>query len=131
MQVTTTDKLEILTSAITLILMTAMLSKYFFASQVITGITIYSLLVSLVKPVIKKDKLHLRAINVAHVIAKILTLVAFFIVIDNVFVMKTGNKNCSSCTQMSALDIAYSIVFLIYYSAYSFAFIFFSYISEK
>ena len=73
MQVTTTDKLEIvsafsnsnfkLTSAITLILMTTMFSKYFFASQVITGITIYSLLVSLVKPVIKKDKLHLRAIN--------------------------------------------------------------------
>ncbi|KAH9411403.1 hypothetical protein HK407_05g09210 [Ordospora pajunii] len=43
--------------------MTTVLSKYFFASQVITGIAIYTLLVSLAKPVIKKDKLYLRAIN--------------------------------------------------------------------
>lgn len=53
-----------------------------------------------------------------------MTLVAFFIVMNNVFVMKTGHKNCSTCTTMSSSGIALSILFFIYYAAYSTAFVF-------
>ncbi|KAG5860243.1 hypothetical protein KMI_02g03350 [Encephalitozoon hellem] len=125
------DKLEMITTLFALIFTIFIAQRYFYAGQVLMSIVTYSALVSLTKPMARKGKLYFRIINVLHVAAKIMTLIAFFIVMNNVFVMRRGYKNCSECSTMSASAISVSILFFIYYSVYSTAFVFFFSVSNK
>ncbi|AFN83884.1 hypothetical protein EROM_100680 [Encephalitozoon romaleae SJ-2008] len=125
------DKLEMATTFFALILVIFIAPRYFYAGQVLISMVTYSAFVSLIKPVARRGKLYFRIINVLHVIAKILTLIAFFIVMNNVFVMRSGYKNCSECSIMSTANIFISILFFIYYSVYSTAFVFFFSVSNK
>ncbi|KMV65232.1 ECU10_0805 [Encephalitozoon cuniculi GB-M1] len=125
------DKLEMVTSFLALILMVSTAPRYFYGNQVLVAIVTYSTFVSFMKPIAKRGKLYFRIVNVLHVIAKIVTLIAFFVVMNNVFVMRIGYRNCSRCSVMSMLDVAASILFLAYYSAYSTAFVFFFSVSNK
>lgn len=70
-------------------------------------------------------------ISAAHVLAKIFTLIAFFIIINNVFTMREGYRNCSSCDPMTSTNIGWCIVFFVYYSIYSMIFVFLFGVSSK
>ncbi|AHL30159.1 uncharacterized protein Eint_100755 [Encephalitozoon intestinalis ATCC 50506] len=125
------DKMEMISSLLGLILTASLAPRYFYGSQVLIVIITYSTALSLVKPMAKKGKLYFRIINALHVIAKIMNLLAFFIIMNNVFVMRMGYKNCRECFTMTTPDIVVSILFFIYYSVYSTAFVFFFGVSAK
>lgn len=66
-----------------------------------------------------------------HVLAKILTLVAFFVILNNVFVMRLGYRNCGTCVHVGRRDIVWSAIFLAYYFVYSMGFVFLADVSSK
>jgi hypothetical protein len=63
-------------------------------------------------------------ISAAYVIAKILSIISLFIIVTNVFVMRTGYKNCSSCTVVGLGAIICGAFVLLYYFLFSMAFVF-------
>jgi hypothetical protein len=68
---------------------------------------------------------------VAYVVAKILVIVSLFIVVINIFVMRPGYKNCSTCITASTGAIVCGAIVLLYYFLFSMVFVFLAHVEKR
>lgn len=87
---------------------------YFYGYIFIILIVTYAFFNSLIKFIPLDFKLK----KISYIFSKILLIIGLFFIIDNVFVMRIGYKNCSTCLKMTKKGIIFNSFLLSIYVFY-------------